>query len=461
MHIKKNKINDMYSKAINKSIKLNSSIIFAYSQQINSININDLIDHGEEVMENQIYWEQKSKNISFISIGQITSLNTDEIDKNAINIETNSYLKNMMHLNESTQISIPTFIGGQNFNIRKENSNQWSDFPISYYLVPKILIMNNDGYYSITFYYLINPKSARVNIHNKIFETLHEISSPKSSKINNKKTTVSNSSYLLDNQSLLNKINEAQSFINNKDLSKIVISNILSYNVKNINYREILEKLSSNYPNCSIFFYKLKNKGVFFGASPEMILKKEANKILIDALAGTIPSGNTEKEIENNSNFLYQNLKINEEHDIVVMGIKKSLSKIGINSKSSKKEIMKLKNLLHLKTSISAEVKEEVNILDILDEITPTPALSGYSKNKSLEKINELENFDRGWYAGPIGWINSNYESQFYAGLRSAYVNKNKINLFAGAGITLNSNPLEEIKEIDNKLQAINEIINE
>ena len=166
MHIKKNKINDMYSKAINKSIKLNSSIIFAYSQQINSININDLIDHGEDDTENQIYWEQKSKNISFISIGQITSLNTDEIDKNAINIETNSHLKNMIHLNESTQISIPTFIGGQNFNIRKENSNQWSDFPISYYLVPKILIMNNDEYYSITFYYLINPKSARVDIHN-------------------------------------------------------------------------------------------------------------------------------------------------------------------------------------------------------------------------------------------------------------------------------------------------------
>jgi len=461
MHIKKNKINDMYSEAINKSIKLNSSIIFAYSQQINPININNFIGYEEDATENQIYWEQKSKNISFISIGQITSLNTDEIDKNAINIEANSHLKNMIHLNESTQVSIPTFIGGQNFNIYKENSNQWSDFPISYYLVPKILIMNNDGYYSITFYYLINPKSTRVDIHDKILETLHEISNPKSSKINNKKTIVSNSSYLLDNESLLNKINEAQSSINNKDLIKIVISNILTYDVENINYTRILEKLSSNYPSCSIFFYKLKNKGIFFGASPEMILKKETNKISIDALAGTISSGNTEKEIKNNSDFLYQNFKINEEHDIVVMGIKKSLLKIGINSRSSKKEIMKLKNLLHLKTSITAKVKEEINILDILDEITPTPALSGYPKNKSIEKINELENFDRGWYAGPIGWINSNCESEFYAGLRSAYVNKNKINLFAGAGITLNSNPLEEIKEIDNKLQAINKIINE
>ena len=99
--------------------------------------------------------------------------------------------------------------------------------------------------------------------------------------------------------------------------------------------------------------------------------------------------------------------------------------------------------------------------MDILDILSPTPALSGYPKSESMEIIDQLEEFDRGWYSGVIGWISNNLNSEFYAGLRSAYIKGDYIYIYAGAGITIDSNPNDEWNEIINKMNAIEQIINE
>ena len=72
---------------------------------------------------------------------------------------------------------------------------------------------------------------------------------------------------------------------------------------------------------------------------------------------------------------------------------------------------------------------------------------------------NNIEEHERGWYAGPIGWINSNMDCKFFAGLRSAYIRNNKIYFYAGAGIVINSNSDEEWDEIINKINSIANII--
>ena len=74
--------------------------------------------------------------------------------------------------------------------------------------------------------------------------------------------------------------------------------------------------------------------------------------------------------------------------------------------------------------------------------------------------INNIEEHERGWYAGPVGWINSTMNCEFFAGLRSAYIYKNKIYFYAGAGIIINSNANEEWNEILTKIDSIANIVN-
>ena len=156
---------------------------------------------------------------------------------------------------------------------------------------------------------------------------------------------------------------------------------------------------------------------------------------------------------------MYEDKKIAKEHNIVVQGIIESLSKINIKTHCNNTHILKLKNIHHLKTCIKAK-KNDMNIMDILDILSPTPALSGYPKDKSIKIIEEIEGYDRGWYSGVVGWISNNLNAEFYAGLRSAYIKDNYIYIYAGAGITIDSNPEDEWNEIINKMTTMDEIIN-
>ena len=86
-------------------------------------------------------------------------------------------------------------------------------------------------------------------------------------------------------------------------------------------------------------------------------------------------------------------------------------------------------------------------------------ALSGYPKQQSIDKISEIEKNERGWYSGSIGWITNKQNCQFYAAIRSALLHKQTLYIYAGAGITSDSDSDEEWKEIKNKMRTILEAI--
>ena len=264
-----------------------------------------------------------------------------------------------------------------------------------------------------------------------------------------------------DKNKFINQVAYIKDKIGKKKVRKVVLSNIYKYSIKEEGtYSLLLESMIKEYPECTIFYFDYLNEGKFLGASPELVLKNTNNNIEIDALAGSINNSETISEQKENEKKLYESKKINDEHDIVIKGIKESLLEHNIKIKCGKKHVLKLKNIQHLKTSITA-IKNDTKIMDILNKLSPTPALSGYPKNKSIDIINDIEDFDRGWYSGVIGYISNNLNTEFYAGLRSAYINDEYIYIYAGAGITIDSNEDEEWLEIKNKMNAIDQIINE
>ena len=85
----------------------------------------------------------------------------------------------------------------------------------------------------------------------------------------------------------------------------------------------------------------------------------------------------------------------------------------------------------------------------------PTPAVAGLPVTKVIQLIEKYENHDRGWYSGPIGWINKKGDGEFYVALRSALMKDEEAHVFAGGGIVSESHPDTEWDETELKLQPI------
>ena len=98
-------------------------------------------------------------------------------------------------------------------------------------------------------------------------------------------------------------------------------------------------------------------------------------------------------------------------------------------------------------------MREGIKDSDLLPAFHPTPAVSGAPDAEARALIRELEPFDRGWYAGPVGWI-SHSQAEFAVGIRSGLLSRRILRIFTGAGIVEGSVPEEEWREIEDKLQS-------
>ncbi len=112
---------------------------------------------------------------------------------------------------------------------------------------------------------------------------------------------------------------------------------------------------------------------------------------------------------------------------------------------------MKLASRRHLVSRVRGELREGVTDADVLRALHPTPAVGGYPGEVALEGIRELEPFDRGWWAGPVGWVGAD-ASEFAVGIRSGLVRGRTLALFSGAGIVPGSRAEEEWAEVEQKI---------
>ena len=121
-------------------------------------------------------------------------------------------------------------------------------------------------------------------------------------------------------------------------------------------------------------------------------------------------------------------------------------------------ELMELKNLFHLKTSIVATDGQK-NLIEWVRLLHPTPAMGGKPRKKALKLIEKYEQHDRGLFAAPIGIVEKNGDGIFVVGIRSALIDGNKIYAYAGCGIVEQSDCREEYEETNTKLRTILEAL--
>jgi salicylate biosynthesis isochorismate synthase/menaquinone-specific isochorismate synthase len=217
----------------------------------------------------------------------------------------------------------------------------------------------------------------------------------------------------------------------------------------------ILRELRRRYPTCTIFCIA-SGGAEFIGATPEPLVQVRDDIVQTAAIAGSIgrdalPSADRRLALD-----LTRSRKDREEHAIVVRAIRAELAAFCADVEvDAEPALLSLENVQHLRTHIRGRMTERHHLLEIAAKLHPSPAVGGFPRDLALPRVAEREGFERGWYAGPIGWMDLNGNGELDVALRCALVRGNRAALFAGAGIVADSDPEAELAETRLKLQPV------
>ena len=214
----------------------------------------------------------------------------------------------------------------------------------------------------------------------------------------------------------------------------------------------LAESLEGATPGCFHFYLEPEEGVAFVGASPERLFRREGRSIQSEAVAGTRPRGASEADDAELRDELLRSEKDRSEHDYVRISVKETLEPL-CDELEVEEDVSEMKLLggRHLRSRVRGTLREGATDAEVLHALHPTPAVGGYPRQEALEEILALEPFDRGWYAGPVGWIGAK-GSEFAVGIRSGLVRGNRLALFSGAGIVEGSVPEDEWAEIEQKI---------
>ena len=216
---------------------------------------------------------------------------------------------------------------------------------------------------------------------------------------------------------------------------------------------DVLERLSSLYPSCML--YSIDG---FIGASPELLMCRTGTRIESHPLAGTVARSGDVHGDEVLVGRLMNSPKIRHEHRVVVDAIAAALEPVCASIEvPDEPSVLGLRNVSHLATHITGRLApdQSLSALQLAARIHPTPAVGGRPATEATEYLQKVEGFERGHYAGPVGWMDAGGDGCFALGIRCAEVSGSTASLFAGNGIVSGSDPAEELAETQLKLQAL------
>jgi isochorismate synthase len=217
---------------------------------------------------------------------------------------------------------------------------------------------------------------------------------------------------------------------------------------------ELLRRLRRR-PGGSTYLYA---SGGFVGASPELLVRRQGRVAISRPMAGTVPQGDGAGAGADALARLTGSPKEAVEHRLVVDAVAEGLAKVADRVEVGRPEVVRLSTVAHLATEITAALTGPLpSALELAGLLHPTPAVGGSPRDAALAAIADLEPFDRGCYAGPVGWVDR--AGEWAVAIRCASLDGRRARLIAGAGIVPGSDPDAEWDETEHKLRAMLEIL--
>ena len=249
---------------------------------------------------------------------------------------------------------------------------------------------------------------------------------------------------------------EAVRRINDGQLEKVVLArDLVATAGSRIDVRWPLRRLAESYPMCWTF-----HVDGLFGATPEMLVRRERGLVTSRVLAGTIRRTGDDARDLALAATLARSSKDLEEHEYAVRSVADALAPHCSSMNVPEAPfVLHLPNVMHLATDVAGVIHDAADpagtSLDLAEALHPSAAVGGTPTDVATALIGEIEGMERGRYAGPVGWMDATGDGEWGLALRSAELDGSTVRLFAGCGIVADSDPAAELAEAQAKFVPV------
>src|SRR5207248_4823804 len=249
---------------------------------------------------------------------------------------------------------------------------------------------------------------------------------------------------------------KAQEYIREGDIFQVVLSQRLSRQVNAAPFT-IYRALRSINPSPYMFFLNFQDMHII-GASPELLVRVEDGEVTIHPIAGTRRRGEDPHRDQQLADELKNDPKERAEHVMLVDLGRNDAGRVSIPGSVKVSQFMDIErysHVMHLVSNVTGQLREDVTPYDALRAGLPAGTVSGAPKIRAMEIISELEETQRGVYAGAVGYFSHSGNLDTAIALRTMVMRDGRAYIQAGGGIVADSQPAEEYSESLNKARAL------
>ncbi|HTO01476.1 MAG TPA: isochorismate synthase [Microthrixaceae bacterium] len=248
-------------------------------------------------------------------------------------------------------------------------------------------------------------------------------------------------------------VDEARKRIIRGDFIKVVLAREIALQMDHpVDPASLLERLRAMYPASMCFAVD-----GFVGASPELLVSRIGEIVRAHPMAGTTPRSGEPEADQRRAAELLASDKNRIEHQITIDMVHDMLLRwSSYLDAEPTPSVVQAGPVQHLATMVEGRLSQpNPSVLELVAALHPTPAVGGWPRDAALRAIEELEQAERGPYAGPVGWVDASGNGSFAVGIRSVLLQDKAATLFAGVGVVADSDPQAELEETRAKSQAL------
>lgn len=416
-----------------------------------------LLDAPQVSGEHLAAWHDPEEDRSFLALGRARVVRVHGESRFA---DADRALSEMAASRRGVAAELPFALAGFAFSPDERRTGPWADWGDGALWVPELLVHRQAGEHVAVLTASAPDAEARLGALrqrlDELLERAHDGAVPSPGR------GVPEPRATEQRESWRRNVNQARAEMADGKLHKVVLARSEALHSPSGSFDAVAtaRALREGQEHCVSWMVRRHGGQAFVGATPEELVRLHGSHLRTVALAGTRSRGATPEEDEALGQELFASEKDRREQDLVVGAIAEALAPFttGLDIPAVPEQAL-FRYVRHLRSTIRAEVRPQVSLLQLVESLHPTPAVGGLPRELALSTLTRLEAMDRGWYAGPLGWLSADGDGVFVVALRSALMRAGLAVAYAGCGLLAQSDADAEWDETGHKLRAVRQAL--
>ncbi len=439
-------------RGIQRARQLGHPVAVACSFEVDPVDPLHMLRFWDDGETPYLYWESPDSEVSFFAWGCALELSAQGLDRFA----QVSHAWQRMCESAVSEGELPLRLcGGFRFDPQSWRHPLWEGFGDASLMLARFTVVRQQDKYQLLYQHVVGGDDDALALAANCCLQLWPVRQSAEGSAQPQPSVEEGAMGTMDRKDWEAKVEEAVQNIRQGRLGKVVLARAHCAASGGLDPWRVIEQLRRQHSDAHLFACR-RGDACFLGASPEILAHVKDGQLRTHALAGTTIRSTDAQEDVRLGQALLESAKDRHEHQLVVDAICKALQPCcHAMEVSQTPELKRLSRVQHLNTPIRAQLTPDTGVLGILEAMHPTPAVGGYPRNEAVDYIRHHEGWDRGWYAGPLGWLDSRGNGHFVVALRSALLRQRHSYLFAGCGLVGDSVPCLEYEETRVKLSVM------